>query len=256
MSDTRISDNDTGHRIQEYVDLLLRDPRALRGQQLRGGGATAEFENLLAERCGFPYCVATSNATTALMALAVILRVQNRIVYFPKEHWQGSVSAFRLFGAKIRRYNSNPPNCFRNVKQLAVAAIVANSAKRIARPANILLIEDSCRIPGLTVPREEYSSADIQVLSFGPGKRLSLGEGGAALFRSQSLYKKFVRISQHPERSANEFSSSPSVAWRALNGRMHQIAALLGRDVLAKLRNCDLHDEVISKAANPSFPGK
>ena len=237
MSDTQINDNDVGHRIQEYVHLLLQNPRALRGQQLRGGGATAEFENLLAESCGFPYCVATSNATTALMALALILRVQKRTVFFPKNHWEGSVSAFRLFGAKIKRYDSHRTSLHRAIfQERPIAIVVGNDLPEIDRGQSILVIEDSCRIPGVTNPNKDCSAADIQILSFGPGKPLALGEGGAALFRKRSLYKKFVRVSQHPERMAAEFSLSLPIPRLALNGRIHQITALVGSALLRRRR--------------------
>src|ERR1022692_2733746 len=92
-------------KVRDYLEAMLSEPLALRGQQLRGGGPIAQFETLLADRCQFPYCVATSNATTALMALALVLRVRDRLVLFPKNHWEGSVSAFRVLGAKIRHYD-------------------------------------------------------------------------------------------------------------------------------------------------------
>jgi dTDP-4-amino-4,6-dideoxygalactose transaminase len=228
-----ISDAPVVSRVDDYLAALVNEPQALRGQQLRGGGPVADFEKLLAERCGFPYCVATSNATTALMALALILNVRNRIVCFPKNHWEGSVSAFRLFGAKIKRCDpSRPFQCRDGSDKPPVAIIVGDSSHKIDHSPNSFLIEDSCRIPSLTVPSGNLSSADIQVLSFGPGKPLSLGEGGAALFRSKSLYQQFVRISQHPERTATEFSKLGSMPRLALNGRIHPVAALLGREAL------------------------
>jgi dTDP-4-amino-4,6-dideoxygalactose transaminase len=214
---------------------MLTEPQALRGQQLRGGGPVAEFERLLALQCGFPHCVATSNATSALMAVALILKVRNRIVRFPKNHWEGSVSAFRLLGARIRRYDSQRrlPCGDRSAKPPGVI-VLGDRPHKIERSSNVLLLEDSCRIPGLTVPIDNRSSADIQVLSFGPGKPLSIGEGGAALFRSESLYQEFVHVSQHPERTVAEFSGSDRIPRLALNGRIHYIAALIGCGLLIR----------------------
>ena len=139
-------------QVGDYIEAMRANPQAFRGQQLRGGGPVAEFENLLATRCSFPYCVSTSNATTALIALAVVLKVRGRVVYFPREHWEGSVAAFRLMGARIKRYDPEkilrcPPD---NGKP-AVAVIVGSYHLKINRSPVTLLIEDSCQLPGVSV---------------------------------------------------------------------------------------------------------
>jgi dTDP-4-amino-4,6-dideoxygalactose transaminase len=222
-------------QVCDYLEAMLAEPQVFRGQQLRGGGPVAEFESLLAEHCGFPYCVATSNAITALMALALVLRVRDRVVLFPQDYWEGSVSAFRLLGARIRRYDPKQVFVCRPAhREPPVAVIVGNCHQKVSYPPETLLIEDSCRLPGLSVPAGERSSADVQVLSFGPGKPLSLGEGGAALFRIKSLYQKFVVVSQHPERAAAESLGPGSVPRISLNGRIHPVAALLGRELLIR----------------------
>jgi len=226
--------------VTDYLRYFLADPTAFRGQQLRGGGPVAEFEQLLAERCGFPFCVATCNATTALLGLALIIHARGRTVLFPRDHWEGSVAAFRLMGAKIRRYN--PPR--KQTDSVAsddpvVATIVGQSddfkATRIhASGLGRLVIEDSGRIPGISAAIGHESRSDIQVLSFGPGKPLCLGEGGAVLFRDERLYEQFVRSTQHPERVASEFGRPAKTPDVCLNGRIHPLAALIGIEFLRK----------------------
>ena len=77
------------------------------------------------------------------------------------------------------------------------------------------------------------SLADIQIISFGPGKALSLGEGGALLTRHRRIYERGVAISQHPERSRNEgLTELPEHPF--LNARMHQVSAILGCALLAR----------------------
>lgn len=93
--------------VATYLEDFLSDTEAFRGQQLRGGGPVVEFEALLAKRCGYPYCVATCNATSALLGLAAMLRARGKTAWFPASHWEGSVSVFRLIGAKIRRYDTS-----------------------------------------------------------------------------------------------------------------------------------------------------
>lgn len=225
-------------RVSNYLDAFLTDPWAFRGQQLRGGGAVAEFEALLAARCGFSYCVATCNATTALIGLAVILRVQGRAVWFPESHWEGSVSAMRLMGAKIRRYDPSQEHAISlddgGLDPIVVTSKGVGFAGAIRRngTTECLIIEDSSRIPGFTAESDSRSDADIQVLSFGPGKPLSLCEGGAALFRKQEHRERFLAVTQHPERIAAEQGHLSEVPSFAINGRIHPVSALVGIEFL------------------------
>jgi dTDP-4-amino-4,6-dideoxygalactose transaminase len=226
----------SGH-INAYLTAMLTEPGALRGQQLRGGGPVAAFETLLAERCGFPFCVATCNATTTLQALALILNVRDRVVYFPHGHWAGSLAAFRLFGARVKRYWPQQTWHCRSADTAPPAAVVIGVESRPMGPLpGTLLIEDSHRIPGLAVAKDNRSKADVQVLSFGPGKPLSLGEGGAALFRDHALYRRFVLATQHPERAVADALGTGSVPQLCLNGRIHPVAALLGCELLRTKR--------------------
>lgn len=223
-------------KVAAYVSDFLAEPSAFRGQLLRGGGPVAEFEALLADRCGFRHCVATSNATTALMGLSLALGLRGRTVWFPQGHWEGSVSAFRLIGSRIRRYE--PGNAVNSVPVKSDSrrglVIGGNDSENFSEfgMGSTVIIEDSNRLPGITVPVDDFSKADIQVLSFGPGKALSLGEGGAVLFRRQKAYESFVRVAQHPERVVSEFGGAANVEKLALNGRIHPISAILGIGML------------------------
>ena len=228
--------NPVSARVVRYVADLIAAPHAFRGQQLRGGGPVAEFETLLANRCGFPLCVVTCNATTALMGLALTLGLRGRTVWFPRGHWEGSVSAFRLMGARIRRYE--PGSAANNVRVKSGSrgglVIGGNDTENLSKfgLGSTVIIEDSNRLPGITVPVDDFSAADIQVLSFGPGKALSLGEGGAVLFRRRKAYEAFVRVTQHPERVVSEFGGTANVMKFGLNGRIHPISAILGIGML------------------------
>lgn len=226
-------------RVAEYVNAIRNSPDALRGQQLRGGGPVAEFERLLSIQCGFPHCAATCNATTALLGLAAMLRVRGKTVWFPNSHWEGSVAAFRLMGARIRRYDSD----FKNDLYLRIGArsitivpqqIDASGIRSAGGCRRSLIVEDSSRIPGFSTEGDSCSGADIQVLSFGPGKPLSLGEGGAILFRSKSLYQRFLAKTMHPERMAAETGRGVSMPAESLNARIHPVSAILGIEMLAK----------------------
>lgn len=223
-------------RVASYLTDLLTDPEAFRGQQVRGGGPVAEFEALLAERCGFPYCVATCNATTALMGLALALHARGRTVWFPKSHWEGSVSAMRIMGARIRRYDPHGTEQFRRGDRnfIVVVPEVADvePIRQWLGAPSCTIIEDSSHLPGWTTGFVDISTADIQVLSFGPGKPMSLGEGGAILFRSDSLWRQFIKHAMHPERTAAMRETSPRMPSEALNARIHPVSAILGIGML------------------------
>ena len=229
--------------LSRYARDFLCDPLAFRGQQLRGGGPVAEFEQALAERCGYAYCVATCNATTALIGLVLALKLTKRTVWFPKGHWEGSVSAFRIAGVRIRRYGL--PVGGRRLPQPAsggVGALVVGSDTLEQEMQSYSgcgwVIEDSNRLPGVNFPLDGCSKADIQVLSFGPGKPMPLGEGGAVLLRKRKTYEAFVRVTQHPERVKAEFGGDTHVSRHCVNGRIHPMSALLGVELLQRLADC------------------
>lgn len=221
--------------VAAYLTDFLDEPQAFRGQLLRGGGAVADFEALLAQRCGFPYCVATSNATTALMGLALVLNLRNKSIWFPKMHWEGSVSAMRVMGVKIRRYECGSTLLKRTRKNSAPLFWVSQEnnswQESPERSSGDLMIEDSSRIPGLTCDASSMSKSDVQVLSFGPGKPLSLGEGGAILFRKKAHHERFLAVTMHPERFAS--SREAKVRRVCLNARIHPLAAMIGARLLA-----------------------
>lgn len=234
MSESHSSNSSNSSRavaaVTAYLEDFLADPQAFRGQQLRGGGPVAEFESLLADRCGFPYCVAICNATTALIGLAAIFKVRGRTVWFPNSHWEGSISAFRLMGASIRRYDPHGDARLRGCHRSSIVIVPEQTEVELIRqraePSRCAIVEDSPRLPGLTTTAT--SQADIQVLSFGPGKPFSLGEGGAILFKAKNLYEKFVALTMHPERMTSETGRFTQLPRTCLNARIHPLAALIG----------------------------
>lgn len=236
-------------RVADYVRAFITEPEAFRGQHLRGSGPVREFEQLLATRCGFSFCLATSNATTALLVAAVAAGLPGREVIAPPHCWEPICGVLHFVGAKVIRAEADEfgnihPKSIERLLSARTAGVVAvdwagrrhSSAalRRICDDTGCRYIEDSSRIPNHGTD-DPCSLADIQVISFGPGKPLSVGEGGALLTRSSQIYQKAVALSQHPERCFAE-KIAPLQGHQFLNGRMNQIAALLG---LALLRAND-----------------
>lgn len=242
--------NDALLEVFKYLDAMLEAPSLFRGIQLRGSGPVSEFESLLAERCKFPHCLATASATAGLIAVAAAARLKGKTVIVPRGMWAGTPGALKLIGAKVKEADLGSDGTVDPLIAASIArtekcaAIVATdqgekrhdveAIRDICDNANCLYIEDTSWLPGISAPRDSQSLADIQVLSFGPGKPLSLGEGGAVLFRDNELYHRAVAISQHPERSASE-DIDYRLGELALNARIHPVAAILGSVVLAKV---------------------
>ena len=224
-------------RVSDYLDLMLDSPGSLRGQQLRGGGPVAEFEALLADRTGFSHCLATSSATSALLVAALALELCGKNIAVEHGAWEGSLGALEFVGVKLVEVDSLLTACLSDV-----AAVLATDRQneRHAAPAvrsrcnqmDVLYIEDTGWLPGMNGPSDVKSLADMQVISFGPGKALSLGEGGAILCRREEFYHRCVSLSQHPERVISEGGDRFDRA--SLNARIHPLAAVLG-SVLLKL---------------------
>jgi dTDP-4-amino-4,6-dideoxygalactose transaminase len=233
-------------RVAEYVDAFVGEPIAFRGQQLRGTGPVREFEQLLANRCGFPFCLSTCNATTALLVVAIAAKLRGRKVICPPNSWGATFGVLEFAGAKLIHAEADELGniCPRSIERLmspATAAVIAadwkgerHQAEMIAvacRHNGCLYIEDTSYIPLECPESGKASAADVQVISFGPGKPLSLGEGGAILTRVPAIYETALALSQHPERCSAE-GIKPMSDHQFLNARMHPLAAILGLELL------------------------
>jgi dTDP-4-amino-4,6-dideoxygalactose transaminase len=219
-----------------YIDRLLAHPEAFRGQQLRGGGVIAEFEIRLVERTGFPFCLATSCATSALLVAALSAGLSGKKIAFERGAWEGSLGALEFAGVQLMEVDS-----LLNDLPGGISALLATDAagrrhdacavRALCDREGLLYLEDTGWLPGVSGPEDTFSAADLQVISFGPGKPLCLGEGGALLCRSKEIYEIAVCMSQHPERTESSglsFSTRPP-----MNARIHPIAALLGTLLLS-----------------------
>lgn len=234
-------------RAADYLAAMLEMPDAFRGQQLRGAGPVAEFESLLAERSGFPFCLATSNATTGLLIAALAANLADKDIIVPPHSWGGTYGPFEFAGARLvwaeedARGNISPAS-IQSLSTPATTAVVAadwngtrhdtRAVREVCDSRNLIYIEDTSFLPSSDDEPEVHSLADIQIISFGPGKPITLGEGGALLTRHRWIYERAVALSHHPERCSSEgIGDCPDHPF--LNGRIHPIAAILGVALLS-----------------------
>lgn len=229
-----------------YLRQMLTAPQDLRGQQTRGTGPVAEFESLLSRRTGFPYALATCNATLSLLITALVLKVEGKEVIIPPNAWPGTHGPFAFAGARLVTASADAhgnllvealPD-FITQHTCAVIAVDwqchrhdRQALRQLCDAHDLLYIEDSSFLPSWDSLNQDKSLADVQTPSFGPGKSLPLGEGGAVLTRHRWIYEAAVAMSQHPERVAAEGIEVENAAM-SLNARMHPLAALVGREML------------------------
>lgn len=241
-------ESNAARQASAYLETMLGAPEAIRGLQLRGSGPVAEFETLLALRCGFPHCLAVASATSGLLSLVAAAELKGRRVIVPEVFWSGTRGALRFTGVELVTVRTTEAGNLDSeavaglLKQGDIAAIVAGGAehqqgtaekiRQLCTEANCLYIEDSSRMPGVSAPAGSRCLADVQVMSFGPGKPLTLGEGGAVLTRDRDLYERLVARSQHPERCAAE-GIECDLDHLALNARIHPLAAVIGVALLS-----------------------
>lgn len=226
---------DIAEKVAEYVKAMLAHPGALRGQQVRGGGPVAEFEMLLAERTGFPHCLATSSATNALLVAGLALKLPGKRIAVELGAWEGSLGALEAAGAEIVEVESLLAAPWDGLRAVVATDKLghrheAASLRSRCNQTGVTYIEDTGWLPGINGPSDVKSLADVQVISFGPGKSLNLGEGGAILCRREELYHRCVSLSQHPERviaeGGTQFVRPP------INARIHPLAAVIGASFL------------------------
>ena len=235
-------------RIEGWLQRRADFPEEMLREQLAGGGPIAEFEKQLAAFLGALHCLAMNNATNGLMALAMALDLCGVEIIGPPQSWGGTYAPFEALGSTILRAapDSHGNLCPCSVESLigpktrAVLAVDFNghphqmfALRRICDRYRLIYLADAAVAFGRTLRGRPASSlADAWVHSFGPGKPLDVGEGGAILTRDAALYEKLVALTQHPARFRREFSLTEANDYQPINCRIHPLAALMGTELL------------------------
>lgn len=221
--------------VRTFTEDLLRHAGSLRGPILRGS-VVADFERLAARRWGYDHCVAMCNATMALLTLGVAADLKRREIIAAPHSWRGTYGPFEFIEGRLvyatEDENGNlDPASLPALFTANTAAVLAvdwqgfshDSAaiRRFCDEHSLLYIADTSLILKSAV------RPDVQIVSFGPGKPMCLGEGGVLLTNKRRLYERVVSLSQHPERCmAEDIQTCDTLPF--LNGRMHPLSAVLG----------------------------
>lgn len=212
-----------------------------RDMQLLGTGAVASLEAKLRRQYGVRCAVAVTNATTGLLGTALALGLRDAEIITTPFTWAGTVAPFLILGNRVAFADIEPdtltvdPDSVSRLVTRKTRAIVAadvfgvpcdvRGLREVADRFGLLLVVDAAQSFGAT--RDGLppgNGADATVLSFGPGKGIFAGEGGAVL-GDQGLFDRVVWFLQHGARQKRQLGLSLDNEF-ALNGRIHPMAAI------------------------------
>lgn len=210
---------------------------------LSGSGPVAELEGRLADYLNLPHILALSSGTATLHAalLAAGVAAGDEVIV-PAYTWGQSVAPVLHLGATPVFADIAPQGYTLNARTIAQRLTARTRAIIIVDlfgcPADVCAVADLAHARGIHViedcaqalgaqrdGRAAGGWADIACYSFGRGKLLTGGEGGALATRDRALYQRAVWLTQHPLRQRFELEQPPNdFAW---NYRIHPIAAAL-----------------------------
>lgn len=209
--------------------------------QLVAGGAVVRAEKQLSRLHGDRPALLMPSATYALWVALRALGVRpGDEVLIPQYDWTSSLAVVRELGARPVVVPADPatltidPAAAAELRTRRTRAVVATHlfgipadvpALEVALPG-LVIVEDCAQAFGSVLDgRPVGSLGDAAVFSFGPGKRIDVGELGALLLRDDELRERALRHSAHPIRQRIGGISAPALD--NLSIRPHPLAAVL-----------------------------
>jgi dTDP-4-amino-4,6-dideoxygalactose transaminase len=242
---------DIAFRLREALDLWgvgSHGPTS----SLSGRGAIAEFEAALSSRVTERQVVGVSSGSAALRVCLEIAGVgPNTDVICAAYDWPAAIAAVKSLGAQPifaavteETFTIDPEDVMVKVTPRTRAVVATHlfgvpaDAVRIRgllEPLGIILVEDCAQAFGARLDHLPVGSiGHLAAFSFGPGKTVDAGEGGALAIEKIADFLAVIRTSQHPVRQLLH-----GIQPQRMDGfqqRLHPAAAILG---LAELRSVD-----------------
>jgi dTDP-4-amino-4,6-dideoxygalactose transaminase len=210
---------------------------------LSGGGAIAELEARMAERCGVAHALAVASGTIALRAAIGAVGVEaGSEVIVPALDWPAAAAAVLSLGAtpvpadcRLDSILVDPEAIRCRVGGRTRAIVVTHLAGmpvdmtrmlQVANAFGIPVVEDCSQALGaVDRGRPVGSIGTVGVFSLGPGKIVDAGEGGVLVSDDPLVYERALRATQHPARLLRAgFAPHTDLA---LAARVHPAAAFL-----------------------------
>lgn len=236
--------------IENYINEIQSGKAAIAYSHLAGNGATAALEAKLCSLYGAKHALCVDSATNGLMYLLLAAGLQRSEILTSSLSYGGTIAGAIILNCKFhfadidKNLNINPKSVERilseNHKIKCVLAV-----DFAGNPHNMEYIHNICDYYGLWHFTDAAQSlgADINknmtqfndaiVISFGSGKAVSAGEGGAIITNNTELYNQLLLMCQHPHRQERDLRIGYSNEF-ALNGRMNPIAAILANESFEK----------------------
>ncbi|MBM7776056.1 dTDP-4-amino-4,6-dideoxygalactose transaminase [Actinokineospora baliensis] len=224
-------------------DLLAGVGAVLGSGMITNGAEVRRFEGLAAEYLGVPNVVAVSNCTTGLMLVLRCLDLSGPVVV-PSFTFIASGHAVRWNGLPVVFADSDPRTATIDPSSLpdnGFSAILAthtygspcavDELSARAERAGAVLLFDAAHGFGARYPDGSMvgSKGLAEVFSLSPTKTLTTGEGGLIATADDGLARQ-LRVAREYGNPGNYDS-----VLLGLNGRMTEIAALLGNAALPQL---------------------
>jgi dTDP-4-amino-4,6-dideoxygalactose transaminase len=213
------------------------------GSATAGTGAVAALEQRLAELLDVPFALAVSSGTAALESALRALRVgPGDEVITSAYDWGAATAAVRAVGATPVFADIDlvtgliDPRSAGEAVGTHTRAIIAThlfgipadmaSLRDIADRHGLALIEDAAQALGAEIDNHRVGSlGDAACFSFGLGKVVDAGGGGALVTQHADVFEAAVRAGQHPTRQLREGVAEPTPL--SQNHAIHPLAATL-----------------------------
>lgn len=239
-----------GHQSIDSADLSAV-LKTLKSDFITQGPKVSEFEQALAEYCGYKYAVTVSSGTAALHLayLAAGISKGDEVVTTPNT-FAATTNMLLAVGAKpvfcdirMDTYNIDESQIEKLVTHKTKAMVPVHFAghpcemdviKKIAEKHKLLVIEDACHALGARYKNKEIGSlSDMTVFSFHPVKAITTGEGGAIVTNNKKYYDGLIQLRSHGiKKDKKGFNVMTMLGY---NYRMTDIQAALGLSQLKKL---------------------
>ncbi len=206
------------------ADDLERFERALRWwagrsnewptSSLTGGGAIAELEALLGRMFGGSALALPSGSSAIRTGLRVLGIEPGKTVALVGSSWFGATGLVESTGGRVAMADEPADVVLMDVRALT------DQAPDASRP----LLIDAANLSPDEFDRLAANHWDAATLSFGPGKPIDAGEGGALIVREQAVHERAVQLTQHPLRQQLTGLSDTNVV--GARERIHPVAAV------------------------------
>ncbi len=199
--------------IRKELDSAINS--VIEKSQFISGDFTKEFEKNFAAFCNKPYCVGSSNGSTALFAALKCLGIkQGDEVILPANTFIATAFAVTLCGAKPIFVDVNESDSLINTDLIEKSITKKTKAIipvhlyggvcemdriiEIAKKNNLLIVEDCAQAHGSKYKGKIVPITDIGTFSFFPAKNLgALGDAGAIVSSNEEFVEKCRMFVNH-----------------------------------------------------------